>query len=184
MKKGLKIFGITVLIVIFAGITVFGGFVLFFPIKFNDYVEICAKNQGVDSSLIYAVIKAESNFKEDAISSKGAVGLMQILPTTAVSVATELGIENFNSTDLFDAETNILIGTRYLKYLLNKFQNTETAICCYNAGEFVVQSWLNNSNYSADQISLKEIPYAETQNFLNKVNLFNNVYKKRLVLPF
>ena len=143
-------------------------------------------------SLVFAIIKAESKFDANAKSSAGAVGLMQIRPSTASYVETMISKntenaahqnnpissffslhqtnEEFEKT-LFDPKTNIKLGTRYLKYLIDKFQVLNTAICAYNAGETVVKTWLENNEYSFDGKSLKKIPFAETDRYLKKVKL-------------
>ena len=112
----------------------------------------------VDPSLIKAVIKTESNFDPNAVSSKGACGLMQLIPETA---------ERFSVTDIFDPRQNIYGGTEYLSYLLSLFKgDTELALAGYNAGENAVIKYNN-------QIP----PYKETQNYVKKVMKFWEYYR-------
>ncbi len=93
-------------------------------------------------------------------------------------------MENFSVLELTNAQKNILIGVKYLSYLQNKFNDIKTTLCAYNAGEAVVLNWLDNKNYSSDGITLKYVPYRETENFYNRIMLFEKVYKFRLKLSF
>ncbi len=130
---------------------------------------------GVDANLVLAVIKVESSFNENAVSSKGAVGLMQVLPSTALFVAGKIGVE-FSEESLFDSDTNIRFGTYYLSYLFEKFAALETALAAYNAGEGNVSRWL--SLYSDDDKTLKQIPFKETEQFVSKVKFHYDRFRK------
>lgn len=115
----------------------------------NRFVKVAALKNNVEEKLIHAVIKAESSYKKDAISSAGAAGLMQLIPATAT---------RFGVSDRFDAKQNIEGGTRYLQFLLTKFKNKQLAIAGYNAGENAVVKY----NY--------QIPnYPETKNYVKVV---------------
>ncbi len=152
-----------------------------YPLKYYDFVKECAINFGVSESLILATIKVESNFNEKAISNKGAVGLMQIKLETGDYISKLLKEKDY---DLLEPSTNIRYGTFYLKYLLDKFNDIETAVCAYNAGEGKVYSWLKNKNYSKNGATLCNVPYKETKNYLNKINKtikkYNKLYSKIL----
>jgi len=116
---------------------------------YQKYIKQASEKYGIDAKLIKAVIEVESNFNEFAISSKGAMGLMQLMPATAA----ELGV--FNP---FDPWSNIDAGTRYLKRLITKFDgNIHLALAAYNAGPTVVAK--NNA----------VPPYAETHKYIKKV---------------
>ncbi len=130
---------------------------------------------GVDELLVYAVMKAESGFDECAVSSAGAVGLMQLLPSTAQFVCAREGLA-YESDKLFAGEYNARLGTLYLKYLLGKFECVETALAAYNAGEGVVRGWLYNKTLSPDGKSLVKIPYPETERYVKKVIRFRKIY--------
>lgn len=98
-----------------------------FQTKFNPIIVQAAKKFDVDAALVSAVIKAESNYNPKTVSHKGARGLMQLMPATA---------RRFGVTDSFDPVANIHAGTRYLRWLLNKFEgNADLAVAAYNAGE-------------------------------------------------
>ena len=131
---------------------------------------------GIPPSLAYAVMKAESGFNEKAISRAGAVGLMQIKPSTAEYICRIRGVA-FEGDRLFDGNYNTMLGYMYLSYLLKRFPDETTAICAYNAGEGTVRQWLANERYSSDGITLTTIPYAETSAYEKKVANFRKIYE-------
>lgn len=96
---------------------------------YRALIEQAAKRHAVDAALVRAVIKVESNFNPDAVSHAGALGLMQVMPQTAG----DYGVDD--RQQLFDAETNIDVGTRHLKRLLVKYRNISRALSAYHAGE-------------------------------------------------
>ena len=147
-----------------------------YPLKYEYFILNSSAQFNVEPSLIASIINSESSFKKDAVSSKGAVGLMQIMPSTASMVAKQLKLSEY---DLFDEQTNIKIGTYYLSTLLSYFNNLEVAICAYNAGPSRVKSWLKNDEYSIDGKTLLNIPYKETQNYLKSVLKNIKFYQNR-----
>lgn len=174
---------ITTLILIICVIVVFLAsffcyFNIVYPKKYSIYINNLSEKYSVDKILIYSVINIESGFNVNATSSKGAMGLMQIMPATAVFIAEQLNIQNFNTKNLYNPETNIEFGTFYLNYLSQKFENLDAVICSYNAGETIVRRWLTDANYSSDGKTLNKIPYSETANYLKKVKQNYKVYKK------
>lgn len=146
-----------------------------YPLKNKQNVFEFADLYGIERALIFAVIKVESGFDTNAQSKAGAIGLMQITPYTAKYIADLQGIEKY---DLKDERTNINFGCFYIKYLMNKFKNTDTAIIAYNAGEGNVSLWLNNSEYSEDRITLKKIPFTESREYIKKIKETFAKYKK------
>lgn len=127
--------------------------------------ELSAK-YGLPHELVYSVVKAESNFRPNAVSQKGAKGLMQLMPDTARFAAQELGMTKI---DLTDEEQNLQMGVFYLHYLLQKFGSEDAALAAYNAGEKVAAKWMKNGK-------LDHVPYPETQNYLNRVGFFKKVF--------
>src|SRR5690606_9667026 len=110
---------------------------------YQDHVAKAATQTSVNPLMIYAVARQESAFLPDAKSSAGAVGLMQLLPSTAKQTAQKNGM-NFNPQDLINPAKNIALGSRYLDYLLNVFDgNRILAAAAYNAGPSRVRKWLN-----------------------------------------
>jgi soluble lytic murein transglycosylase-like protein len=125
--------------------------------KYDDLITKAADKFKLDSALIKAVIKAESNFNHRAVSPVGAQGLMQLMPKTASDLKVE---------DSFHPEKNIEGGARYLRYLLNTYKGDLTlALAAYNAGETAVAKY----NYNVP-------PYRETQNYVKRVFSFYKSY--------
>jgi len=124
---------------------------------YTEQIQKASEKYGIESSLIKAVIHAESAFNHRAVSSKGAQGLMQLMPYTA----DELSVD-----DPYDPEDNIFGGTKYLSLLMDRFDNDkQLAIAAYNAGPESVESYKGVP------------PYEETKNFVKKVMKYYNEYK-------
>ena len=128
--------------------------------------------------MIYAVIKTESGFDSSAVSSKGAIGLMQMTPLTFNWLTNEKLDEGLDEGMLYDPETNIRYGVYYLSSLYRKYKNWDTAIAAYNAGPGNVDEWLEIEEYSSNGITLKKIPFKETRNHIKKVNRSLDYYDK------
>ena len=106
-----------------------------YPIEYSDYVEKYATENNIDKYLIYAIIKAESNFNPDVTSGSGAKGLMQLMEETAVERSNQIHEETIETHDLYDPKTNIELGTSYFAYLLGLYDNNIIlALTAYNAG--------------------------------------------------
>lgn len=127
--------------------------------------EICLE-KGIEVSLVLAVIRTESSFNETAVSNKGAVGLMQIMPKTAEYIAKKVSFDN--EIDLFNVQTNLYLGICYIKYLFEKYVYETVVLACYNAGEGRVQSWVNNGELV--------IPITETKNYIKRVKRRKKLY--------
>lgn len=143
---------------------------LIFVVNGYKYKKIAvnySKEYGVDSSVILAIIQTESGFKSNAYSSKGAIGLMQIMPETANYISEIKGGVYF---DLKNPDTNVNFGVYYYKYLLDKFKNEDIAICAYNAGESNAFKWFEKG------FDIKNIKYSETLNYYKKVKFFKKIY--------
>lgn len=148
---------------------------VFYPLRYKDEIVKYSTKYGLDENLIFSIVKCESSFNENAISSKNAMGLMQITQPTADYIAQKLSVKNY---DLFDIDTNLNFGCYYLSYLYKKFKNIDTVIVAYNAGEGNVSNWLKNENYSKDGISLNKIPFPETRSYLEEIKKTLAKYKK------
>lgn len=148
-----------------------------FPLKYQQEVKLASEAFDVDEAVVFSVINIESHFKPDAVSPKGAVGLMQVMPSTAQSLATSLEHENF---DLKKPEDNILLGTYYISRMCERFDDMHTALAAYNAGPTNVSNWLKNSQYSDDGKTLKKIPFKETRNYIEKFKKNYKYYSKRV----
>ena len=152
------------------------------PDEYVVYVEKYSAEFGVPTDLVWSVIKTESGFDSSAVSSKGAVGLMQMMPATFEWLTDDILREYLGIGMLYDPETNIKYGTYYLSRLYNRFGDWDTALAAYNGGEGNVSEWLKDKKYSDDGIKLKtdKIPdeYSETKNYVKKVNKALEKYKK------
>ena len=153
-------------------------FVVLYPIKYKDEIKQTAYDYNLEPSLIASLINAESSFDTNAISKRGAIGLMQLQPETATEIANQLNITNFNQEDLLLPNINIQLGCFYLRKLLDIFNNLDSALCAYNAGPNTVLSWLQNPEYSQNGTTLDIIPYPETQKYLQKIKNSINIYQK------
>jgi len=127
--------------------------------EYRGIIQQASVQFGIDPHLIRAVIKAESGFDHQALSSKGAQGLMQLMPDTA---------DDMEVQDAFDPEENIFGGTRYLSLLLKRFKNNKIlALAAYNAGPDTVESY-------------KGIPpFPETRNFVKRVMQYYEAYRPK-----
>lgn len=166
---------------VFFGLTAAHLYVAFsYPLKYKDYVRRYSQEFGVDQALVFSIIRAESSFNPQAVSRSGAIGLMQLMPSTALMLAAELDIEGFTADMLYQPETNIRLGVCYFKKMLDKFGKLKTALAAYNAGEGNVSSWLQNASYSKDGQNLEFIPYKETSDYVKKINKNYKIYKIRV----
>lgn len=140
-----------------------------YPLKYEDAVTKTAEEFGLEPSLVYAVIHTESKFDPNAVSTANAKGLMQITDDTYRWAQKRAGEEESTPDDLFDPKFNIRCGTYILVLLSEQFENTETVLAAYNAGQGRVQEWLENPDYSDDGVTLKQIPYEETAEYIRRV---------------
>ena len=157
---------------------------IFYPKLHEEFVSMYSDEYGVDENLVFAVIKAESNFQEDAVSHKDALGLMQIMKETAEDVARKYNIEiDFNNSEreILNVQNNIKIGTKYLAVLLEKYKNIEVAVAAYNAGIGTVDNWIEKEIIKSDGSDIENIPYKETNNYVRKIlrnyKIYQDLYK-------
>lgn len=148
------------------------------PIKYYEYVQKYSQEYGVPKEIILAVMSSESSFTSDAVSYKGAVGLMQIMPSTYEWLCTKTG-DDPNQSYLYDPNVNIKYGTYFLSYLYSRFGVWETVYAAYNAGEGRVRGWLENPLYGEDG-RLIEIPFEETKTYVKRVSERAKVYSELL----
>ena len=166
--------------VIAIGMTVF--IERYYPLQYFDVIHECAIEYGLPPELVCAVIHAESKFDKDAISDKGAAGLMQIVESTAYWLAPKIGMSDFDYAQIFDPEINIRLGSYYLSMLEQQYGDIDMALCAYNAGNGNVDQWLQDSEYSDDGKTLIDIPFRETREYVKRVTGNQKIY--RLILSF
>ncbi len=145
-----------------------------FPLSHYDTINKYCSKYGVDTQLVLALAKAESNFNEDAISHAGAKGIMQVTDETFLFCIENTDIESKN---IFSPDANIHAGVWYLSHLIKKYDgNTQNALAAYNAGMGNVDKWLKDTRYSSDGKTLKEIPFSETVRYTEKINRYKIIY--------
>lgn len=152
-----------------------------YPLKYSTEVESASEKYGIDKYLIYGIIKTESDFDPNAVSSAGAIGLMQITPETFEWIQTYYVDEEYDKytvDDLYNSGINIDYGTNILSVLLDMYGNEDTAVCAYNAGVGHVNSWLEDKKYSDDGKTLKTVPFKETENYRHTVAQNKSCYNK------
>lgn len=155
-----------------------------YKLIYADEILACAAEFSLDPCLVAAVIHTESSNRAAAVSPKGAVGLMQIMPSTGEWIAGKLGMTDYSEEKLTDPLINIRLGCWYLRYLSDKYGGLErTALSAYNAGPGNVDKWLNDPMYG-DGKRLISIPYAETAAYADKVlsakEKYSELYEKEL----
>ena len=143
--------------------------------EYSEYVSKYSQEYGVEEDLIYAWIKAESNFDANAISNKNAKGLMQLMYSTAEEIAYKSGIE-LTEENILDPDTNINIGTKYISNLLEKYNCIEVALAAYNAGSGNVDKWIKNGTIKSDGSDIENIPYKETNTYVRKIMRDYKIY--------
>jgi soluble lytic murein transglycosylase len=112
-----------------------------YPLDFGAIVRMHAARNRLDAALVAAVIYQESRFRPHALSRVGAMGLMQIQPATAATIARRTGGTAFRVSDLYDPEVNIRYGSWYLRRLIDKYGSERLALAAYNVGETTVDRW-------------------------------------------
>ena len=139
-----------------------------FPIKYKDLIVKYSVEFDLSPQLVSSLISAESGYDSDAVSYAGAIGLMQVLPTTAEEVASKLNLAEY---DLFNPNDNIHIGCYYLRYLLGHYNGDIIyALSAYNAG-------LNNVKYWKFNGDVEKIPVNQTKNYVKKILRNIKIYK-------
>ncbi|GAQ94794.1 soluble lytic murein transglycosylase [Thermodesulfovibrio aggregans] len=142
---------------------------LLYPQAYKDVVLNASRKININPYLVFAIIREESRFDRFAYSPAGALGLMQLMPETAKREGKKIGIRFKKDSEIFEAEKNILIGSYYLKNLIEEFGSIVPAIAAYNAGEKAVQSWLRENFYRDIDEFMEDIPYAETKAYVQRV---------------
>lgn len=152
-----------------------------FPLAYQNTVKQYAKQYAVPPEFVYAIIRQESGFREDVVSSVGAKGLMQLMPRTASVVSKMSKIPYNDHNQLFLSQKNINIGIAYLQQLTKRFSNHPVLVAAaYNAGPSQVVYWLRNHPPKEIDLWIETLPWQETRNYLKNVMAFAIVYQYRL----
>ncbi len=155
----------------------------FYPKKYEEYVYKYSKELNIDPMLTFAIIKTESNFKENIVSRSGAIGLMQLMGETAKEQAAKIGM-NYNSETLYNPEDNIKLGLYYFDTLFNYFnENYILAFVAYNAGLGNTKKWINEGILKENGEGAENIPFTETNMYVRKIvrnyKIYSELYKER-----
>jgi soluble lytic murein transglycosylase len=140
-----------------------------YPLRYSEYVRVHAREHGLDPALMAAVIYQESKFRPDAQSSSGAIGLMQLTPSTAHGIAIRTGGDAVRTSDLYNPEINIRYGAWYLHNLFAKYHSERLVLAAYNAGQGNVDRWLAHD---------EPIQYAETRAYVSRVEHLKAIYRR------
>lgn len=148
-----------------------------YPAKYDNFVETYTREYDLEKSFVFAVIKCESSFDPQAVSSVGARGLMQIMPETFEWLQWKTG-ESLPDDALFDPETSIRYGCLYYQYLIREFGSEALAVCAYHAGSGNVRKWLADERYSSDGKTLDSVPFNSTASYLKNVMKAKELYRR------
>lgn len=165
--------------VIFAGSVVYDNVQLkIYPKDYSELVEKYSLQYGVDEFLVYSVIKCESGFDKNAVSTIGAKGLMQMTDDTFEWIQKKEGVkEPLSSENLFTPDVSVHYGVALLSRVLSEFNDVKTAVCAYHAGSNAVRGWLKNEEYSKNGKTLDVIPYDDTRSYAERVVKVRATYK-------
>ncbi|HEY5740335.1 MAG TPA: transglycosylase SLT domain-containing protein [Gammaproteobacteria bacterium] len=152
-----------------------------FPMPYKQQVFASAQANELDPSLIYGVMRRESLFDPLARSKVGALGLMQLMPSTARRVARSLGMKRPGQADILHVENNIHMGAHYLKTVMKRFDNNVAlATAAYNAGPGNVRRWLPEKDAMPADLWVETVPFGETRKYVQAVLAYSTVFDKSL----
>ncbi len=152
-----------------------------FPMPYKKQVMSSASTRELDPSVVYGVMRRESLFDPLARSSVGALGLMQLMPSTAKQVGKSLGFKKLKVADILKVENNINFGTHYFRSVMNRFDNNVSlAAAAYNAGPRNVKKWLPRDGVLPADLWVETVPFTETRNYVKAVLAYATVFDKTL----
>jgi soluble lytic murein transglycosylase len=153
-------------------------FYLAYPFAYGDYVSSFSETHGVDPLFVLSIIREESNFRYDAKSHAGALGLMQVMPGTGSDIASQMGYEGFKPDMLLDSEVSVKMGSFYIRKMLDMFDgNIFYALGAYNGGPGSMQSWIKRfGDLDIDEF-IECVTFDETRTYIKRVTGTYNIYK-------
>ncbi len=154
-----------------------------FPTPYYDTVFANAEMQQIETAWVYAIIRQESAFQEDAVSSANAIGLMQILPPTAKEIVKRNKLNlAVDETLLKDPQVSIQLGTLYLRQLRATLkQNIILATAAYNAGASRANQWVNEFGCNDPEVFIELIPFKQTRDYVQTVMQYIAIFEYRLL---
>lgn len=142
---------------------------ILYPLAHWDIIKEASDRYNSDPLVIISIIREESRFDPEARSIAGALGLMQLMPQTAYSIAKKINFTVTKPVHIYDVKTNINLGSYYIGRLVNEFNSLPLAIASYNAGENAVKKWQKANEYKSYDEFIEDIPYDETRNYVKRV---------------
>ncbi len=152
---------------------------LWYPLEYQDPIRTEAARYDLDPALVAAMINTESGFAPDSRSGAGAVGLMQVLPGTADFIARQPNRPSPSPERLAEPEVNIAYGTRYIRYLIDRYGTVELALAAYNGGPANLNGWLEEARAKGTTLKIPDdIPFSETRGFVSRVLRAVPIYRR------
>ena len=152
---------------------------LWYPLEHEETVRQEAVRNGLDPALVAAVIDTESGFVADSRSGQGAVGLMQVQPDTATFIAGLPRRPSPSPDRLEEPDVNIAYGTRFLRYLVDRYGSVDLALVAYNGGPANLGRWLEEAQARGEALRVPDdVPFAETRGFVTKVREATGIYRR------
>lgn len=157
-----------------------------YPMPYRTLIDRASRKYEVNRNLLYAIMQAESGFFESAVSFRGAIGLMQMMPFVAEDLASRVSLEQFNSEQLKDPRVAIELGALFLATLQRQFSNPHLVVAAYNAGPHQVQKWLSLFGHLPKELFIERIPFKQTRDYVKIVlpneSLYHAMSEKTLRL--
>jgi soluble lytic murein transglycosylase len=144
-------------------------FALRYPAPFREVFSTYAKTYGLDEAWVLGLVRQESRFITEARSEAGAAGLMQVMPRTARYVARKIGLRDYRGKSMTEVQTNVTLGTGYLKLVLDQLGHPVLASAAYNAGPARARRWRDASRPLEGAVYVETIPFPETRDYVKKV---------------
>lgn len=167
----------TVLVVAFAMIMWRPILRILLPNPYAHTVNDVTREQDIDPLFVVAIMRTESGFDARAVSPKGARGLMQLMPETAIWAAEQMNIE-FDVAQIDDPAMNVRIAVWYIRHLIEAFEsNMPPVIAAYNAGPGNVRRWLDEGTWAGTLATIDSIPFLETRQYVRKVTDGYRLYR-------
>lgn len=148
-----------------------------YPLPYLQVVKQASKKYNISSSLLYAIMQTESGFSTNAMSSRGALGLMQMMPFVASDLASKLNLEQFHSSHLKDPKVSIPLGALLIANLKRQFGSSYLTAAAYNAGAHKVRGWLDTFGHLPTELFIERIPYKQTREYVKKVLPSDSLYR-------
>ena len=155
-------------------------FALRYPMPYREVFSEYAKEYELDESWILGLVRQESRFITDARSAAGAAGLMQVMPRTARFIAHRLGMRNYQKKGVTEVNTNVTLGSGYLRLVLDQLGSEVLASAAYNAGPARARRWRDDARPLEGAVYIETIPFPETRDYVKKV-MSNSVFYAALI---